>query len=272
MDRYKQFSIPENIANMLKKSKWQLEVLDDDTMEATPSAESILLVSEGLSTAIRFVRSAYSAYFSGLDITNNTMRAPYPDFYHGRSIIAADLAKSDSLSTLRVGPKAHLELLLKYILSSCSRNYEEATEQFHRGVVSQIHFDKLFCPEEIVVRSTDVGTMAYYLKSMKRQREYILLECWNWEFDGQFYKSHTHWEVPRLSRAGEVPINSLALYPLRVDEAQLRSQLYKRGKAYWEFRDRTLVEYNSLDSAMELQSVSMTPNGHGSLRLTLTQG
>ena len=271
-DQFKHIPVSDNMIHVLRKFKLQLTMLNEDASEANPVAERIALISEGVSSGMKSVRSAYPSYFLSSDPAIGDLMAPYPDFYHGRTILTEE--SLDSLGDLDEEQKGHVVLLSGYVQSSCASDYKEADEQFQHGVVSKMHFDKLFSPEDIVIRSTEAGPRAYCVRRVETTPLRIVrLDCWSWAFDGKFYRDHSRWDIPWAARADEVSIDSLPLYPLRLGSTRLRNQLHERGKVYWEFRNRKMVEYNSLNSGFELQPVSRAPRYYlTTTRLTITLG
>lgn len=92
------------------------------------------------------------------------------------------------------------------------------------------------------------------------------IPAWNWEFDGNFQRKHlelsisivtedhpglapgtTYASKPRADEAvsspEEIPINGLEVFPVRYAPAEVVQQLRRRGKAFWECRNRQLVSY-----------------------------
>jgi hypothetical protein len=255
---FKHIPISEDMVDVLKRFRLQLTLLEKDCFEAEPSAERIMLISGGVLSGMNAVRSTYPAYFASSDPVNGALLAPYPDFYHGRMMLNTN--ELDSSSHLDDEKKAHIRLLSGYIQSSSASDYQEADEQFKRGVVSRKHLDKLFCPEDIVVRATESGPLAYKVRRIEcTPGRMVRLNCWSWAFDGKFYQDNSRWDIPWNSSADEVIIESMSLYPLRTGDSELRTRLLERGKTFWKYRNRKLVEYNSLTSGLELQPVRIAP-------------
>jgi hypothetical protein len=87
---------------------------------------------------------------------------------------------------------------------------------------------------------------------------YWSVEAWSWEFDGSFGKNKRPIEIelPTYEEDQLVQINSLAGYPVRFAENEVKDRLEGRGKTFWSCRQKQLVSYH-VEADEGLSAVSL---------------
>jgi hypothetical protein len=247
-------SLPDGAAKALAHLKAQLSFLKNDGPQAIIVAEQLYVIGHELKMAMNYVHTQYPQHFPNLEQTPEALKSPYLAVYHARSLLSDLLQPSDKLNDEQ---RAYASCMFTYIQTSQAAVYKEADSQFSSGNVSKHHFSKLFSPNDIVVQETDHGPMGYSLHERPlNQDRCVILSCWNWDFDGTFFKKTSTWTVEWPSEELEVPITSLSLYPLRFDATGLREKLYDRGEKFWTCRKQRLVECDTVTLDHELGAVS----------------
>jgi hypothetical protein len=244
--------IPASVAKSLSKFKPHFSLLRVDGEVSEPESEEILYVSKDLQMAMEVVRAAHPEYFPS-EAMDTSLDAPYLSIYHARSIMDGySNQPRDNISNVQ---QSHIRCLVDYVQHSRHKEFEEADAEFVRGMVSEHHFTKLFGPNEIVVRDTSAGPIAYIVEEAQFEAHSFRLNCWTWEFDGIFYKSRSTWDVEWPPHANEVSVSTFTMYPLKYDKSGVGEVLRKRGAKFWEFRKAVLIEHESESSAFELRAV-----------------
>lgn len=234
------------------KFKAHFSLLHTDGEVPEPETEEILYVSRDLQMAMEVVRAAHQYHFP-LEEMGTSLSAPYLCIYHTRLIM--DGYSNQSRGGISDVQQSHIRCLVNYVQHSRHNEFEEADVKFAKGVVSKRHFSKLFGPNDIVVRDTSAGPIAYVVEEAEFEDHLFHLNCWTWEFDGTFYKSRSTWNVEWPPHADEVPVSTLTMYPLKYNKAGVGEVLRERGTKFWGFRKAVLVEYESENSAFELKAV-----------------
>jgi hypothetical protein len=183
--------------------------------------------------------------------TADNLCYPYLQLFHSKYLFGAP-----SISLLSDMHRFHIQALFVYVEQRMASEFTEANALFKVGMVNRAHWSKLFRPNETVIRYENGHPMAYISTSCPLTNPDVLtLQCWSWEFDGRFWKTHTimnvHW--PSLDEA--IPITSLPVYPLRFDTTGLSERLRERGRVIWSCRHKRFVGYDVPARNMELQVV-----------------
>lgn len=224
--------------------------LTEDAPQATTESEYIVLSSDALKRALDTLHKSIPR--SDLEgVLADKLESPYEYFYHHHAHLR-ELSRQ-----LPSQDQQLVSLLLNYIVGSQRTNFEDADAMFARGYVSQAHFGKLFKTSDIVVRNESGGPRAYKIESIgEEDKESVSIQCWAWDFDGQFYKSKLEVTVAYPFGFKEIPISSLALWPLRLDNTGVSEQLRERGMMFWTLRQKRLVHYDApVSDTFELRTV-----------------
>lgn len=224
--------------------------LTEDAPEATTESEHILLCSDVLKRALDTLGTSIPRFdLEGL--LSEKLESPYEYFYHYHANL------SQLSGSLPSQDQQVISVLLNYIVKSQKTNFEEADAMFRRGRVSRTHFGKLFKSSDIVVRNESGGPRAYKIDSIQDEHnDAVSLQCWAWEFDGQFYKSKHEMTVGCPFGLEEIDITSLTVWPLRLDTSDVFNQLHQRGMMFWTLRSKRLVHYDApVSDTFELRTV-----------------
>lgn len=247
--------MPKNIAKALAKFKGQLTFLKEDGPEAVHTTERVYPISQELKTGIARLEKLYPQYESNDEDELQSLMSPYLGIYHLRKNLHEGLL--DTFHDLSENQIVHVKLLVDYILTSHAQEYHEADHEFVNFLVTKSHFSKLYALQEIIVQQTNEGPIGLVIsKILRNTAQRIDLECWGWEFDGQFHKQNRPVTISWPSEDDEVSLTDLGVFPLRTANKDLRELLEMRGQQFWKCRKRRLMEYDSLSTTFEFQTVS----------------
>jgi len=254
-DAFKTIEMPDRMAKALAKFKPQLSFLEKDGPEASYSSQRIFPIAYELKVVLRYLRSSYSQYFGGDAESDEAVFSwPYLGIYHTRHMTDDILNPAEAFNHVDVSFASHL---INYIKTSNEKEFQDADAQFASGLVTRQHFSKLFAPEDVLVRKTEHGPVGCILSQVSDIHENsVELECWNWGFDGRFFKEKANWTVEWPSGGDRISLDLLELYPLKFDKNGLREKMFTRGDMFWKCRSRQLVECDSLTTRFEFQTVS----------------
>ncbi|KAF9883981.1 hypothetical protein FE257_002422 [Aspergillus nanangensis] len=141
------------------------------------------------------------------------------------------------------------------IISRIGHGYDEVDELFSRDGVHKSHLPMLFRPNEIVVVFENCQPRAYMLANGPESDQFPLaLDCWSWEFDGQFRREQTNVYVNWPSSASEIDISELNTYPLSFDHSGVEALLRKRGETVWKCRRERFVSYDPPNASFQIRT------------------
>ncbi|KAK3325261.1 AAA family ATPase [Apodospora peruviana] len=193
---------------------------------ADPLSESIRS-SRPFQSTMKNLVAHDPATFSGWDQSYN-LEAPYVHLYPARAVMRA--LSSDVTALDDVG-RAHISVLLEYLNNAFGDDYEEADDQFKRGVVTLKQLPKLFRANDIVAciqdgqprgtpRPNASPTAAICISSLPPGRSTVVAlfaEPWS--------------------------SCTLGAYPVGYDKSGLREKLLARGATLWSCRSRRFISY-----------------------------
>jgi hypothetical protein len=226
--------------------------LKQDGRFARAKSENIVVTSETLKTALDAVVASDSQRLVDWNVGSN-LSTPYDYFYHFRHKL-----RQQSAAVLSRHEQELVHLLLNYIDESYGPAFHQVDTLFATGYVHKDYFTKLIGPNELIVTQQEGFHRAYIAERFLGFKDYALrLDCWSWEFDGSFRKSHVEISIPWPDPdASTVPISSLTAWPLRLDSSNLRQRLERRGREFWSCRHRRFVSYIApSETVFELQTV-----------------
>jgi hypothetical protein len=253
-NHFQPVSLPDTAAKALAQFKAHLSYLEEEGPQAEIMTEKLYIIGHELRLAMKAFGARYPKHFLDMGEVPEALDAPYLTVYHARPFLPDILRLTEELSDEQ---RAHASCMFSYIQTSHAVEYQEADDYFARGIVTRQHFAKLFSPDDILVQATKYGPEAYAVSETSTIKDgNVELTCWNWHFDGTFFKKNGMWTVTCPSVEHEVPIASLALYPLRVDTTGLKKRLYDRGLKFWSCRKQRLVECDTLATNHEFRAVS----------------
>ena len=243
-----------------------------------PFSETILPVCEDLKGVIAYFlrgdefRSMYTDYEN-----TGEVQSPYLFVYHNRGAGESEIKRGLSSEAQR-----QFDLFMDYVQEACGSDYTAADLLLEKGKIRPEYVQYLFKPNEVLVLNKNKEHVGYLAKDWPSRSMDIggSNPCWwigvqTWEFDGDFYKSHTRlsFEVPPSQHAMEMlsslevdnlsddsspplhhsgsdkecSITDLAVYPVKYAPEHLFRKLQRRGRIFWTFRTQKYVSYQATE-------------------------
>jgi hypothetical protein len=251
-DQFERLQIPKIDVEVISSLKSYFFSLKGDGQAAQSISEEMTIISDDLKDAINMIEATNPERMAKWHDPRN-MKAPYLHFYHCRGLM------DQAAVGLRGIHQQHIAVLLEYLNKAFGPEYDEADALFSRGLVTKLHFPKLFGPNEVVLTSQNDQPLAYISESCPEpDRLPLCLNCWSWTFDGLFRKERTPLHVDWPSCAPKIlPISALKTYSLRFDTSGLEERLRKRGKKFWRCRKRNFVSYESPNPSFDVRTVRL---------------
>lgn len=252
-DQFERLQIPKIDSEVVAQLRPYLFTLKKDEEPALADSERMEIISDELQEVMEVIEADPSDAFTNRHDGHN-LRAPHLHFYHYRPLMVQYASESPSQIH-----REHIKLLLDYLNSSHGSEYEEADALFRRGMVSKLHFSKMFGPNEVIVTVRNDQPLAFVSRKCPiAQNDPLELDCWSWSFDGVFRRQTSPVRVDwPASSSAIIPISALKTYPLRFDTSGLEQRLRKRGRTFWECRERKFVSYESPKPSFEVQVVRL---------------
>jgi len=154
--------------------------------------------------------------------------------------------------------RQQLELgqLFHYLTDRLTPEYDKLSKMSAEGIVSQKYWVMLFRQNEVALRIQDGQYQAFAVKSCRLlDHNTLSMECWTWEYDGNFYREHFTVSSAWPSISKEVAITQLSVYPIFYAADTIESKLRERGHTFWGCRGRKYVSYDLPSQEMESQIV-----------------
>jgi hypothetical protein len=255
-DQFERLPVPKNIEfDVIAQLRSYFFSLKNDGPHAASLSEEMTINSNELKEAMANLEAASPETMANWQDARN-MKAPYLHLYHCRGSMQEQA--SEMLDAMQ---EAHIRVLLEYVENAFGREYADADAQFAHGLVSRLHFPKLFGPNEVVVTSKSDQPLAYVSESCpEADRLPLDLSCWSWTFDGMFRRERTSLSVDWPSpMATTIQITDLSTYPLKYDTFGLEKRLRSRGEEFWKCRKRNFISYTSSPN-FEVQTVGSLNN------------
>jgi hypothetical protein len=228
-------------------------ILQQDGSPAVSTSE-VLVLSASLEEALQKLCEQHPDALREWQETEELVY-PYPQLYRCRELFTGDMSK-----VLDRSHQVHLETLSDYLDKRLTDDYDEAAALFEAGLVTQKHWDKLFCADEIVVTIRDGQSRAFTIMSSPlHHSDALALQCWSWEFDGSFFRKDSTLRISWPSKSNCIPITELSVYPLRYAEKGLEEKLQSRGQTFWACRKRKYISYDVPLQGLSVQIVSAMP-------------
>lgn len=247
---FERLSLPSSIDDrILRQLRPYLYVLKNDAKEAERKNQ-LLLPSPGLRKALNALRVLHPSSLDNWEAERN-LAYPYPQLWHSRDILrnaAEELSPND---------QCHITTLWNYIDNDITDAWTEAENMFKKGIVSKKHWTKLFRPNEPIVTMLYGEPRAFICKDNPEvSKDKLCLECWSWEFDGQFFRWDVSIMIDWPDQSDVASIVDLSHYPLKFDTYNLANRLANRGATFWSCRQRRYVSYRSPSQDTIGQAVS----------------
>lgn len=249
-NEFERLSLPSSInGRTLSQLRPYLYVLRKDAKEADRK-DQILVPSPGLKRALNSLRMLHPSILDDWELEEN-LTYPYPQLWHSRHFL---LIAAEDLSP---GDQCHITTLWRYLDNDMIGEWTEAEDMFKEGIVSKQHWTKLFHPNELIVTMLYGEPRAFICKDNPEvSNDKLYLECWSWEFDGQFFRRDLSFIIDWPGQSDVASIVDLSHYPLKFDTFDLANRLAKRGATFWSCRQRKYVSYRSPSQSTIGQTVS----------------
>lgn len=249
-NKFERLSLPSSIDDrILRQLRPYLYVLKRDAKEAERKNQ-LLLPSPGLRKALNALRVLHPSSLDNWEAERN-LAYPYPQLWHSRNILR------NATEELSPGDQCRITTLWNFIDNDITDEWTEAEDMFKKGIVSKQHWTKLFCPNEPIVTMLYGEPRAFICKDNPEvSKDKLYLECWSWEFDGQFFRQDLSIKIDWPGQSDVASIVDLSHYPLKFDTFNLANILASRGATFWSCRQRKYVSYRSPSQDTIGQAVS----------------
>ncbi|KAL4877444.1 hypothetical protein BJY04DRAFT_129057 [Aspergillus karnatakaensis] len=208
--------------------------------EPPASYETLEITSDTLIEAIIAVTGLKYEHVTNLEHSGNMAMLKHLLYAYDQHKIERNLG----LSTVQ---RRLLDELMKYMRGSWEQDYQEADQLISDGSISQEHVAKLCSADELMVTHVDSQPRAYIIEYPPKSSTCPLtLNVWYWKVDGKFRKKKDQLILLWPHAADDViPIQDLAVYPLRYASPELVRQLTNRGEIIWKCRKGRYVSYDA---------------------------
>ncbi|KAK4182061.1 hypothetical protein QBC35DRAFT_396715 [Podospora australis] len=160
--------------------------------------------------------------------------------YHHREIL-----RTEAVAAVAGSP---IKALVSYITLHPDPLYRKCDELFARGMVTLDTLPWLFAPNTIVVSSQSSWLEAYILRRVPIEEGSTLrLACWNWGYDGHWFRRKDTTLSVNAPSYGEMRINQLAVYPLKYSTIEVYDNILASGKRFLNLTRQILASYEGPD-------------------------
>ncbi|KAH8429197.1 uncharacterized protein LDX57_006866 [Aspergillus melleus] len=214
-------------------------VLPKHSSLARISYETMELVSETLRAAVAHEMGMDYHQLAHLDQSPNRKLFKRLMYYASRS--------ENRSSFLAHDDRLLFDILLGYMESTNSKEYEEVDRLLPDGLINEKYLLSLYGPRQILVSNVDEHPRAYMVERALINRGSITLKLWFWQFNGIFSRETLEWNLEwSISMPPDRPIiiASLELYPLKYACSLTLNRLRTRGRILWNCRRARLVAYD----------------------------
>lgn len=237
-DAFVRHSMPSMPHDMSVASKPYFQILERHGPIADATSERMRL-SESLQGALHALRSQNTDMFKEWEADEDLLH-PYPKLYYSKHLFVGS-------STQMLEPKQQidLEVLFHYLTDHLAADYEDLARLSAAGFVSQKHWRMLFRPDDTVVTIQDGHIRGFIMKYCRlRNQNTLELDCWSWEYDGNFFREPITIQILWPSQSKQVAITDLSVYPICYAAEEMQLKLRKRGHTFWGCRRRKYVNYD----------------------------
>jgi hypothetical protein len=251
-DDFKRLQMPTMDDDIATEARPYFYVLERDARPAVADSQALLL-SEGLQEALYLLSTEIPGFRWDREDPSN-LTYPYLQLYHQRNIFT-----SSATDVLKLSHHHHLEVLQDYLAEHLGPEYNEADTLFRNGMVERHHWAKLYRPGAVLVTIESGQPVAHICETCTTlSKNRLRLDCWDWAFDGKFYRNNVILDVQWPSDGNITAIADLEAYPLVHATAGLEDELRSRGKVFWECRTRKFANYSVPLEGMEVQIVTIS--------------
>jgi len=237
-DTFVRIPIPSMPEDMGIDMKPYFRVLQHDGPIANATSERLQL-SENLEEALHTLQDQNADIMDEWDFDED-LDHPYPELDQFKHVFIGPRAQA-----LEPQQQKDLKVLSDYITERLARDCQELEQLSAKGLVSQKGWLMLFRPDDTVVTMRDGEYRAFAVKSCRlRSANALEMDCWTWEYDGNFFRKHTTMLIKWPSKSERVEIKDLSVYPIRHAEDGVQAMLRVRGITFWGCRRKRYVNYD----------------------------
>jgi hypothetical protein len=178
-----------------------------------------------------------------------SLDAPYEFLFHHRENLATLATESDEFRDV-------LQPLLEFLEANYKVEYEDAEDQFIRGIVTARHFSKLFTPNQVVVSlpldrhsviESYVLTKYVHRKYVQGVGTKLSLVGWSWKYNGSELQREP-WQgfIEAVDDVG-TSIANMQVHPAKYSSPENVALLKARGATFWGTRSQGFRSYTGWD-------------------------
>ncbi|KAI4950396.1 hypothetical protein J4E91_004278 [Alternaria rosae] len=233
-DAFIQTPMPQMPDDISIDMKPYFRVLQKDGPIADATRERLKL-SESLEEALHALQSNDADMPSEWAFDDDLVH-PYPKLYQYKHLFSGP-----SIQALDTQQQIDLGVLLAYVTDRSAFDHEKLKELSAAGLA-------------FTVRSC-----------LLRDQNTLEMDCWSWEYDGNFFQKHITVLIKWPSKSKEVAITDLSVYPVSHAEAGVESGLRQRGMTFWSCRrrKREQFEHEEPPDGAFILMLPATINGYG---------
>ncbi|VUC30849.1 unnamed protein product [Clonostachys rosea] len=138
--------------------------------------------------------------------------------------------------------------------------HEKCDQLFSQGLVTLETLPWLFQPNEMVVSRQGPLVLAHVLWKFPIERQQLVLQCWNWGYNGHWLRRKDTELTVDISTYDEVKIQDLAVFPIIYASEAIKKRLQDNGNAFWRLKQKKLVSYEGLDYRGERIYSELSPD------------
>ncbi|RDW64664.1 hypothetical protein BP6252_10315 [Coleophoma cylindrospora] len=203
--------------------------------------ENMIILSEELRQVIHRVATCPLDVPGGKSLGKDElleMEAPYLFLYNHRQPLRVH--SQSATASLR----NMIDSVLEYLDRNYAQAYEEAEQLISKGMITIRHLEKLYRPNQLLVRKSFPGEDNLESQNMRvlqgwawvRNAE-VRLSLWNWQSNGficeRKLSPNFFFDVPVENEAEPFHINELFYYPISFLSEESIELFRQRGKAFW---------------------------------------
>ncbi|CAI9632725.1 unnamed protein product [Alternaria burnsii] len=228
-------SMPQLIST---QSKPYFQILEFGGPRAKATSEQIQL-SESLEKALCDLRDLNTNWVKERGFGEDLVY-PYARLYHFKHLFVEPFTQAPDPQQ-QIG----LKVLFHYLTNRLTSIYEELAELSAARIASQEHWAMLFQPDDIVITTENGHLQAFTVTSCRlHSHNTLVIDCWSWEYDGNFFRKHTTLSHVWPSKSQQIAITELPVYPIRYAVDGVESGLRERGYTFWSCRRQKYVNYD----------------------------
>jgi hypothetical protein len=215
----------------------------------SPRAERLHVVSDLLQKALDHVALCSEPESRIGSTGKRETAAPYLFLYHHRALLSKYRDKTTGIM------KQHITVLLDFLQSGYGAEYSEADIEFSKGILTQKHLEKLYCPNEIVIEKSEGRAIAYVVRDWPEIHDkQMKVPCWTWHYDGVSLQRRDAMLKISLPLPEDFTIDKLSFCPMYMANDAAIDELRKRGRKFWEMKDQYFGCFSGLDDSRKTET------------------